>query len=269
MKQPRFPGGDHFFPLNGASNFRDAGGCQAAGGRRMRLGQLFRSDALNKLSASDLAALSRLDIRQVIDLRSQPEQEHDPDRLPPQATYHFLPITLVWQAPFVLQKKLLSGDVRPGEFAADLVRGYSEIPVAYAGVFAQTFRLLLRPEGLPALIHCTGGKDRTGMAVALVQTALGVPRQSVFEGYLASNLRRELVIQRWTTLVWLASRLRTPPSHFRPLLETRGLYLQAFFESIERQYGSVDAYLRQGLGLQPFELELLKEKLLEDALDVI
>jgi protein-tyrosine phosphatase len=252
----------HYYPLQGASNFRDAGGCQAADGRRMRLGRLFRSDALNQLTASDLAALRRLGIRQVIDLRSQPEQDHDPDRLPAEVSYHFHPITLVWQDPFAQQKKLLSGDVRPGEFAADLTRGYSETPLAYAGVFAQTFRLLLRAEGLPALIHCTGGKDRTGMAVALIQSALGVPRQVIFDGYLTSNLRRELVIWRWTTLVWLASRLRTPPAHFRPLLETRRAYLQAFFESIERQHGSMDAYLRQGLELQPSELELLKEKLL-------
>jgi protein-tyrosine phosphatase len=92
-----------------------------------------------------------------------------------------------------------------------------------------------------------------------------MPRQAIFDGYLTSNLRRELVIWRWTALTWLASRLRTRPSTFRPLLETRSLYLQAFFESIERQYGSVDAYLRLGLGLQPSELELLKEHLLDAA----
>jgi protein-tyrosine phosphatase len=264
MKQSLPSTSDHYYPLKGASNFRDAGGSLAADGRRLRLGRLFRSDALNNLSVSDQAALTRLGLRQVIDLRSQPEQQHDPDRLPAQASYHFLPITLVWQDPFVIQKKLLSGDVRPGEFAADLGRGYSETPSAYAGVFAQTFRILLEPDGMPALIHCTGGKDRTGMAVALIQSALGVPRQAIFEGYLTSNLRREIAIWRWTALVWVASRLRTPPSHFRPLLETRHAYLRAFFESIERQYGSVAAYLHQGMGLQPFELELLKEKLLEE-----
>ncbi len=265
MKRTRLPAGDHYYHLKGASNFRDAGGSQAADGRRMRLGRLFRSDALNNLSASDLATMRSLGIRQVIDLRSQPEQEHGPDRLPPGATYHFLPITLVWQDPFVIQKKLLCGDVRPREFADDLRRGYTETPADYANVFAQTFRLLLQPEGLPALIHCTGGKDRTGMAVALIQSALGVPRQAIFEGYLTSNLRREIAIWRWAALVWFASRLRTSPSHFRPLLETRQAYLQAFFESIERQYGSMDAYLRLGVGLQSSELELLKEKLLEVA----
>ena len=265
MKQNLPSTGDQYYLFKGTSNFRDAGGCQADGGRRVRLGRLFRSDALNNLSASDLAAVNRLGIRQVIDLRSQPEQHHDPDRLPPEVSYHFLPITLVWQDPFLIQTKLLSGDVRPGEFASDLLRGYSETPSAYASVFAQTFRILLRPDGMPALIHCTGGKDRTGMAVALIQSALGVPRQTIFEGYLTSNLRREIAIWRWTALVWFASRLRTLPSHFRPLLETRHAYLQAFFESIERQYGSVDAYLRLGLGLQSSELERLKEKLLEAA----
>jgi len=263
MKQNLPSTGDQYYLFKGTSNFRDAGGCQAAGGRRMRLGRLFRSDVLNNLSASDLASVSCLGIRQVIDLRSQPEQQHDPDRLPAGISYHFLPISLVWQDPFVVQKKLLSGDVRPGEFASDLLRGYSETPAAYAGIFAQILRLLLQPDGLPALIHCTGGKDRTGMAVALIQSALGVPRQVIFDGYLSSNLRRELVIWRWTSLVWLASRLRTPPSRFRPLLETRRPYLQAFFESIERQYGSLEAYLQQGLGFQPPELEILKEKLLE------
>jgi len=265
MKQNLPSTGNHYYLLKGASNFRDAGGCQADGDRRVRLGRLFRSDALNNLSASDLAAVSRLGIKQVIDLRSQPEQHHDPDRLPPEVSYQILPITLVWQDPFAIRTKLLSGNVRPGEFVADLRRGYSETPSAYGGVFAQTFRILLRPDGMPALIHCTGGKDRTGMAVALIQSALGVPRQTIYEGYLTSNLRREIAIWRWTALVWFASCLRTPPSRFRPLLETRHAYLQAFFEGIERKYGSVDAYLRLGLGLQSSELELLKEKMLEVA----
>jgi len=263
MKQNQSSGGDHYIPLKGANNFRDAGGCQTANGRRMRLGQLFRADALNNLSASDLAVMHGLGIRQVIDLRNLPEQQHGPDRLPPEVSYHFLPITLVWQDPFEAQKKLLAGDVRPGEFAAELVRGYSEIPAAFAEVFAQTFRVLLQPDALPALIHCTGGKDRTGMAIALIQSALGVPREAIFKGYLASNLRRELAIWRWTALIWFASRLRTTPRRFRPLLETRTVYLQSFFESIEAQYGSVEDYLHQGLCLQPAELELLQAKLLE------
>jgi len=66
-------------------------------------------------------------------------------------------------------------------------------------------------------------------AVALIQSALGVPRQTIYEGYLTSNLRREIAIWRWTALVWFASRLRTPPSRFRPLLETSACLLAGLF----------------------------------------
>jgi len=254
---------NHYISLKGATNFRDAGGHLTASGGRTRMGMLYRSDALNALRKSDLAAMTRLNIRQVVDLRTVGEQEARPDRLPRGVEYHFFPITLAWQDPFEVQKKLVSGDVAPGEFEADLSRSYDEVVSRYITDFCSIFRLLLQPGASSTLIHCTGGKDRTGMAVALIQSALGVPREAIYQGYLYSHPRRDRTLWGLMALIWVASRLRTPPARVRPLLEARRPYLQSFFDSIDRQYGSVPAYLYQGLGLTPAELGLLNEKMVE------
>jgi protein-tyrosine phosphatase len=254
-----------YIPLKGATNFRDAGGHLTLRGGRMRLGMLYRSDALNALRKSDLAALSHLNIGQVVDLRTLGEQVARPDRLPGGVEYHFMPITLAWQDPFEVQRKLFSGNVAPGEFETDLSRSYGVVATLYCADFSRIFRLLLQPGSTSMLIHCTGGKDRTGMAVALIQSALGVPRETIFEGYLYSHPRRERTLWLLTTLIWGMSLLRTPPPRVRPLLEARRAYLQSFFDSIERQFGSVQAYLLQGLGLTQHELELLNEKMIEAA----
>jgi protein-tyrosine phosphatase len=252
---------DHYIRLKGATNFRDAGGHLTNSGGRMRTGLLYRSDALNSLTKSDLAVLARLNLGQVVDLRTVGEQEARPDRLPRGVEYHFMPITLAWQNPFEVTKKLIAGRVAPGEFEADLSRSYGEVVTRYTGDFRRIFHLLLQPNAAPTLIHCTGGKDRTGMAVALIQSALGVDRETIFDGYLYSHPRRTSTLRRLTILIWAASLLRTPPSRVKPLLEARRSYLQVFFDSIDLQFGSLQGYLQQGLGLSSAELQQLQDRL--------
>ena len=229
----------------------------------MRSGLLYRSDALNRLTKSDLSLLARLKLGGVVDLRTVGEKEAHPDRLPLGVAYHFIPITLAWANPFEVQKKLFSGQVLPGEFEADLSQSYREVAARYSADFSRIFRLLLLPDSTPMLIHCTGGKDRTGMTVALVQSALGVPRDTIFNGYLYSHPRRNNTLRWLMLLIWVVSRLRTPPARVRPLLEARRLYLQSFFDSIETQFGTLQDYLEHGLGLSGLDLQQLQAKMVE------
>ena len=102
---------------------------------------------------------------------------------------------------------------------------------------------------MPALFHCTAGKDRTGFAAALVLLALGVPRETVLEDYLLTNRYRERFDRRVLRWVPLASLFRTRAEDMRPLLEARPEYLEAAFQVMEEEYGGVDGYLERGLGV--------------------
>jgi protein-tyrosine phosphatase len=250
--------------LKGANNFRDAGGFKTQDGWRMRTGLIYRSDSLHALKRGDLKTLERLQIRQVIDLRTPAEQRIQLDRLPAGTAYLHLPIYLAWQNPLELRHALFRGQCRPEQFWNDLKQSYQKIVSAHRAEFTQLFEILGQPERLPILIHCAGGKDRTGMSIALIQTMLGVPRDTVFADYLNTPPRRAQAMRRLSWMIWLFSLSRTSPATLGPLLEPRQAYLAAFFEQIELLYGSVEMYLEQGLGLSPKRLEMLRFNLTEE-----
>jgi protein-tyrosine phosphatase len=122
---------------------------------------------------------------------------------------------------------------------------------------------LAEPGTLPALIHCTYGKDRTGVAVALVLRSLGVPREKIMEDYLLSNKFWESKTELYSCLSNCASCFRTPRSEVRALMEVRPEYLQASFAAIDEQYCSFDNYLDQGLSIDEQTLQRLREALLQ------
>ena len=113
--------------------------------------------------------------------------------------------------------------------------------------WAVMLRRLAQPESLPALVHCTAGKDRTGFAVALVLLSVGVPEETVFEDYLMTNRYRaafQRFVLRWVPLYSL---FRTEPEDLLPLLEARREYLQTSLDAIDELHGSLDAYLTHEL----------------------
>jgi protein-tyrosine phosphatase len=117
------------------------------------------------------------------------------------------------------------------------------------------FRLLIAPGALPALVHCTSGKDRTGVGVALLLSALGVPRDVVVEDYLLTNrYRRDLsaILQR-----------RVDPDVLDVVVAAHADYLDAAFDSIRRHWGGIEQFIAGALGLDRADLSTLQEQLLE------
>jgi protein-tyrosine phosphatase len=119
----------------------------------------------------------------------------------------------------------------------------------FAPAFAGVLRALAEPEHVPALVHCNGGKDRTGFAVMLALIALGVPRATIVRDYLLTNHCTRWTTRRRVWLVFLASRLRVRPSEMRALLEAREPYLDAAFDMMEARHGSTEGYLRDAIGV--------------------
>jgi protein-tyrosine phosphatase len=249
-------------PVGGAANLRDLGGYETRDGRALRWGVLYRSDALADLDDEDVAYLARLELRRVVDFRSEGERERDPDRLPEGLRTVWTPISGSGLDPAELQERLLAGEVSAEQAEAWLVEGNRAFVGEFRAVYAQFLRELADPANLPTLFHCTAGKDRAGYAAALVLLALDVPRETAMRDYLLTNAFTEAKTTSMLRLIQIMSLFRADPDDLRPLFEARESYLAAAFEAIDAARGT-DAYLREALGIDDALRAQLRANLLE------
>jgi protein-tyrosine phosphatase len=251
-------------PLSGAHNFRDIGGYETADGRHVRWGLLYRSDDLADLTASDLRYLGHLGVKLVCDFRSPAERAAAPSRLPPGEPPEVaeLPIQDERFDPEKIEERVMSRDLEGAHFDTLLIEGNRAFATTFAYQYRAMFERISDPAYLPALVHCTQGKDRTGFAAAIVLLALGVPEKTVMQDYLLTNVYTASDIERtlFYLRLWLFS--RDEAELLRPLLQVRRDYLQAAFDAIHEHYGSVDAYLTHALGVDEAKRERLRSMLL-------
>ena len=168
------PDADGRVALEGLHNFRDLGGHPTVDGRRVRPGRVYRSDALHRMTEADVAEVRALGIVSVVDLRAPDEVAHvgtgridDLD-----ARYHNLPTR-----PAVLTAE---APVGPATSAPERYLGYlDEGPGSFTGLI----RLLADPGHTPAVFFCNAGKDRTGVAAAMILGVCGVPDDVVADDY--------------------------------------------------------------------------------------
>ena len=194
----RAPTFDRLVALTGNYNFRDAGGYPTRDGRTMRQGLLYRSDHLADLTDSDRARVASLGLRRVHDFRLQSERERQPSRLPTTADRADAAETVVLGTP-----DLSSIDESVIDVIRDVLAGTRQLPDPdfwehnYLDMITTSQRMLVgyirsiaEPGALPALHHCTGGKDRTGLATALLHGILGVSDEDALDDFLLTNLYR-------------------------------------------------------------------------------
>ena len=240
---------ERLIAMEGAHNLRDLGGFVTSDGRRVRWGRLYRSDNLAGLSDRDLELLGDLGIRLVCDFRNAEEIEGDPDRLP-EGVVSINPAIIVDGAtPSVIEEAIVSGNEAGLDFSRILLDANEMLVREASPQYRAFFRALEKPDNLPMLFHCTAGKDRAGFAAALVLLALGVPMDRVMDDYLATGIYTADHIDGTVRLIRMVSLFRIEESEIRSLLGVRREFLQAAFDAIDEDYGSVDAYLREGLGV--------------------
>jgi protein-tyrosine phosphatase len=238
-------------------NFRDFGGYATPHGV-VRKGLLYRSGSLGQASPNDLQAISALGIRTIVDLRSQAERERQPDRLPSNARveYIHLPVGVKQFNQLSLTRQIfaiLFGRERRADFTETISEAYREYVSSFRAEFAQVMHLAAEAGRLPLLIHCTAGKDRTGFGSSLILLALGVTPEQVMHEYLLSNNHlhgfREGILRQ----IKLFKFLGVTAHRFLPLLEARREYLEAALGQVRQEYGTLEAYLRVGLGVSSEE----------------
>jgi protein-tyrosine phosphatase len=249
-------------------NGRDLGGTLGRGGA-VRHGLLFRSAA----PAGDAAraALAELGVRTVVDLRSAMEREQQPTDVPPTAVVH---------GADVLADASYAGAANLGQLAAEALSGH-EIADGFSGrdlraIMLQSYRdfaelgsgkragaelvhLLADPHSGPVLIHCTAGKDRTGWLVAVVLHILGVPWEAITEDYLRSGPEVRAMFSG------LLQRLPDGAAAgvlLAPVLGVFPEYLEAAKRQAELEHGSLDRYIRDGLGIDDDVADGLRGRLL-------
>ena len=181
---------ERFVPLEGAFNFRDLGGLPTVDGATTRAGLMFRSDALHHLLPADVDHLTELGMRTIIDLRSAVELERT-GRGPLEST------DMQWLHAPLSHGDAAAGNVLPPALAeGDLGRHYVESLDERTETLAAVITHLAERDNLPAVFHCTAGKDRTGMVAALVLSLVGVSDDVIVHDYTLTDDRMVLVMER-------------------------------------------------------------------------
>jgi protein-tyrosine phosphatase len=252
--------------LEGAPNFRDIGGYVTSDGRHVRWHEVYRSNELSKLTPADADKVAALDVVSVIDLRTEDERQHAPSIWvhAPDDIYDSPKTTL---AP--VMHTILKDAATPEGARAGIINFYSQMPDEYHEEYAAMFHRIAAGK-LPMLVHCTAGKDRTGVAVAVLLRTLGVPRQTVIEDYVLTEklVPAPAAAAQHAVPVGGASAALSPlaalPVESREALwRSDPAYISAALDSIDREYGSVDVYVERELGVRPAEVQALRAKLLQ------
>lgn len=255
-------------PLEGADNFRDMGGLPAADGKRIRWGQFYRADKLTELTEDDLRYLGSLDLRSVVDLRSEQEVVSAPDVLPKglkgkPVNYVHMPIYNEAEDTTDIKGRILSGTFGRKEADNLLVEVNRLLASREAYRFQPFVDLIQDPRQVPVVYHCTSGKDRTGFATYLLLHSLGVDSAMVFNDYLMSNYYRFDRNRRNLRKVNIAQYIKkVDPEVLKPLMLVDPTYLQAAVSEIEKSYGSVDSFLVKEYGLTGEKKKVLRERYL-------
>ncbi len=253
-------------PLEGALNFRDLGGYRTQDGRHVRWGLVYRSNHLANLTTADYRQLNDLGIRLICDLRTTGERQRSPTVWQGGVAPEIVTASILKETDVVLSPdrlKELTTASRAGNALSDTYsRMVTESPEQYGLVLR---RLARGP--LPAVTHCTAGKDRTGVFAALLLTILGVPRDVVVQDYmLTGEYMLTEPAMRQASVDWQKLTGSTEPvskDMLRSLYTMHEDALTGTFATIDRTFGSFDVFVRDGLKLTPTEVAMLRLRLLE------
>lgn len=249
-----------------APNFRDLAGISASNGGTgfvdttsnngvMRTGVFYRSDLLSYLNSTDVATISTLNIGRDIDLRTPTEYFANPDKpfganlthINIYGTLDAVPLPPVTSAPAVVRL-----------FMQQSYQAFVTDQLQRTG-FATVLTTLAHDSDAD-LFHCSGGKDRTGWTAAILQSIAGVSPTTIMNDYLATN--------RYTAAFIIAGVAEAVAKHGPGVAQTAALslgvdasYLQAGLDQMIASYGSLNAYLIQGLGLTQADIYVLRAKM--------
>jgi protein-tyrosine phosphatase len=238
--------------LERAANVRELGGYKTTSGKTIKRNKLIRSAAINELSEADQRTLSNYGVNQIIDFRSYEEAREQPDQAIPKAQQFFLPIfsedeTMVSLSAETLTQKLADGEDAESQMKK-VYRHFVESSHARKQ-YREFFDLVIKNDEAGAtLFHCTAGKDRTGFGSFLLLSLLDVDSATIREDYLATNrYLGPFLKEKFTPM-----EKQMPPEvveALTTLMSAKESFLDESLLAIEKNFGSVNQYLKEGLGI--------------------
>jgi len=258
--------------LEGQPNFRDIGGYQTSDGRTVKKGLVYRSGELPRLTDEDVQKLDDLGIKTVVNFLTLSEIEsRGRDRLPEGVKEIPMPMDAgnMGELAEVIKYARATGDFTevPPELNAEIHRiGVDQGREYYAALL----REIAKPESQPLVFHCSHGIHRTGTGAAILLSALGVPWETVREDYMLSNeYRKEEIERRLGQLrekaaeTFLIEPEEVDMTNIEAFYVLQPSYIDASLEEAVKQYGSMDNYIREGLGIDEVTIQALRNQLLE------
>lgn len=253
--------GERRLLVDGAPNLRDLGGYETKDGRRVKWGRVFRSGTLGRLTPSGIALLNRLGIRLVCDFRTEAEACKFPGRFPDSRKTGYLHLAIQHGdfEPTAVFDRIRNGDY--GWISEEfMLSGYIDSIERMAPVWAMFFNRLGDSRNRPLLFHCTGGKDRTGIAAALILLALGVPGEAVVTDYgLSDGYNAQVRKGIYEHLQPFGVNV----SAIEPYFTAPSARLGALLKYIRDRYGSAEEYLLKKASVPADVIRRLKQDILE------
>jgi len=238
-------------PLQGGRNFRDLGGYATGDGRHVKWGLLYRSGSMHGLTAADYAELQRRGLRVVCDLRDTRERAAEPVDWPAQGAPRVLSDDYLLDTRDFLPAGAMKDWTATAAQAA-MTASYPKMLVQFRGQYRRMFAELLTGHA-PLAFNCSAGKDRTGIAAALLLSALGVPRETVIEDYLLSN-RYRADLSTGGGGFWA----KLSPGAMRAFAGVDRAYIDAVLARIDRHPGGMTGYLKDEMGLDAAAIATLR-----------
>ena len=241
---------------DGCLNVRDLGGHRTVDGGETRFGALVRADSVSQLSEAGWEALTAYGVRTVLDLRGEHERDDDPPGDLPVEVLH-VPFMEASEAEW----EAIAEEIEAAATAApDVATSTRDVYLIFLERFRANVAAALKavahaPEG-GVVVHCVGGKDRTGLLVAFLLHLAGVPDEEVAADYALSEERLRPRHETW----FEAADSEEELERLRRIAQTPKEAMLGVFVELERRHGSVEGYLRS-TGLTDDELDRLRVRL--------
>jgi protein-tyrosine phosphatase len=251
--------------IESVPNLRDLGGYKTSDGATVASKLVYRSSQLTDISAGDMKKLANLNLKTDLDLRTAQERNPNPDQLPPGVNSIWMNVLADANQAGLAQLNSLMKDPKAANAALGggkaettfkaMYRQFITLPSANKS-YSQLFLTLADQKQLPALFHCTGGKDRTGWAAAAFLTLLGVPKETVMADYLRTNDYVLPTVQKANAAFVEAGGDPSIPSAMQGAKKE---YLQAAFDEMTTKYGTIEQYFSEGLGIDASQQKALRD----------
>lgn len=251
--------------MKGPKNIRDLGGIVNSDGKIIKDKLFIRSDHLSRLSQHDSDILvSEYNLKKIIDLRSDNEKVNRQDVIIKNIEYFNIPI-------FEQSTMGVTGGMGADVFSAvkqskskkELLDYIPDLNVIYPMMIKSEYSVKKLSEAIhiitdnrdgSVLFHCTAGKDRTGVIAALILEMLNVPRETIFEDYIETNIASMKNAKKYSKMAYIFMQSKDIADKTKKAFSADPSYLNSFYNAIYERYGSIKSFIYDGLEYSDLEL---------------